>query len=110
MPTQKCSATQVISWLLSGLMFSGCAASKDSPSSSYDMAEYRKMIDEQKGIQSRLDEAVPSAPEMTTDEHEQAGDMEAQRRNFTIAGLHYDKTLKADPSRTPVRLKLGGIF
>jgi Flp pilus assembly protein TadD len=47
---------------------------------------------------------------MTTEEHERAGEMDAQRRNYTMAGLHYSKALKADSTRNTVRLKLGQIF
>jgi lipopolysaccharide biosynthesis regulator YciM len=47
---------------------------------------------------------------MTAEEHERAGDMDRQRSNLPLAGVHYSKALKADPTRNSVRLKLGQIF
>lgn len=88
----------------------GCWGSKDQATSSFDMAEYRKMIDEQKKQQQHLAEATPSTPEMTAEEHERKGDQDAQTRNYPLASLHYDKALKADPARNSVRLKLGQVF
>jgi hypothetical protein len=73
------------------------------------MSEYRQAMDRQKGEQGSLENPTPSAPEMTAEEHERAGDMDAQRRNFPLAGVHYSKALKADPPAT-VQLKLGQIF
>lgn len=88
----------------------GCWAAKDQATSSFDMAEYRKMIDEQKKQQERIAEATSSAPELTAEEHERKGDLDAQARNYPLASLHYDKALKADPTRNSVRLKLGQMF
>jgi Flp pilus assembly protein TadD len=88
----------------------GCWGAKDQTTSSFDMAEYRKMMDEQKKQQERLAEATPATPEMTAEEHERKGDIDAQTRNYPLASLHYDKALKADPSRNSVRLKLGQMF
>jgi predicted Zn-dependent protease len=102
-------------WFMTGLLMgmsllSGCTGSKDAASSSFDMSEYRKMMDRQKGAEGSFEDPAPSAPDMTAEEHERAGDVEAHRRSFTMAGLHYDKALKADSSRNSVRLKLGQIF
>ena len=88
----------------------GCWGTKDQSTSSFDMAEYRKMMDEQKKQQERLAEATPSTPEMTAEEHERKGDLDAQARNYPLAGLHYDKVLKSDPFRNSVRLKLGQVL
>ncbi|MDF0675608.1 MAG: tetratricopeptide repeat protein [Nitrospira sp.] len=88
----------------------GCSGTKDQLASSFDMAEYRKMMEEQKNQQERLAEASPSTPEMTVEEHERRGDLDAQARNYPVASLHYDKALKADPTRNSVRLKLGQMF
>jgi Flp pilus assembly protein TadD len=88
----------------------GCWGAKDQLTSSFDMAEYRKMMEEQKKQQERLEEATPSTPEMTAEEHERKGDLDAQTRNYPLASLHYDKALKTDPSRNSVRLKLGQTF
>ena len=88
----------------------GCAGSKDSAPDSFDMSEYRKMLERQKNEQAARDEAEPKAPEMTAEEHERAGDADVQRRNFPLAGLHYSKALKADSTRNSARLKLGQIF
>src|SRR5690349_6690166 len=85
----------------------GCWGSKDQATSSLDMAEYRKMIDEQKKLQEHLAEATSSIPELTAEEHERKGDLDAQTRNYPLASLHYDKAVKADPTRNSVRLKLG---
>jgi len=88
----------------------GCGGTKDQLTSSLDMAEYRKMMEEQKKQQERLTEATSSTPEMTVEEHERRGDLDAQARNYLLASLHYDKALKADPTRNSVRLKLGQMF
>jgi len=88
----------------------GCWGSKDQAASSADLAEYRKMMDEQKHQQERLEAATSSTPELTAEEHERKGDLDAQARNYPLASLHYDKALKADPTRNPVRLKLGQVF
>lgn len=88
----------------------GCWGSKDQATSSFDMAEYRKMIDEQKKQQEHLAEATSSTPELTAEEYERKGDLDAQTRNYPLASLHYDKALKADPTRNAVRLKLGQVF
>jgi tetratricopeptide (TPR) repeat protein len=74
------------------------------------MSEYRQMMERQKGEQGSFEDPAPSVPEMTVEEHEHAGDMDAQRRNFSLAGVHYGKALKADPTRNRVRFKLGQIF
>lgn len=88
----------------------GCASSKDSTPPSFDMSEYRKVMERQKGEQGSFEEPASSTPEMTAEEHERAGDMDAQQHNFPLAGVHYSKALKADPTRNSVRLKLGQIF
>ncbi len=88
----------------------GCAGSKDSSPPSLDMSEYRKVMERQKGEQGSSEEPASSTPEMTAEEHERTGDMDAQRHNFPLAGVHYSKALKMDPTRNTVRLKLGKIF
>ncbi len=96
--------------VLGACLVAGCAGSKDPASPSFDMSEYRKMMEQQKGAQGDVEEPAPSAPEMTAEEQERAGDADAQRRNFTLAGLHYSKALKAEPTRNSARLKLGQLF
>ncbi|MBX3303482.1 MAG: tetratricopeptide repeat protein [Nitrospira sp.] len=95
---------------LGAISFTGCWGAKDQATSSFDMAEYRKMVDEQKKQQERLAEATSSIPELTAEEHERKGDLDAQSRNYPLASLHYDKALKADPARNSARLKLGQTF
>lgn len=96
--------------LLGICVASGCAESKDPSSPSFDMTEYRKVMEAQKDRQGSLEDPTPAVPEMTAEEHERAGDTDAQRRNFPLAGVHYGKALKADPTRNSVRLKLGQIL
>jgi len=111
MPIQPFHGTQFVAGLLiGGFLLTGCAGSKDSTSPSFDMSEYRQMMERQKGAQGSFEDPTPSAPEMTAVEHERTGDMDAQRRNFPLAGVHYGKALNADPTRNSVRLKLGQIF
>jgi tetratricopeptide (TPR) repeat protein len=111
MPIQSSYGTQVAASLfIGGFLLAGCAGSKDSTPSSFDISEYRQMMERQKGAQGSFEDPTPSAPEMTAEEHERAGDMDAQRSNFPLAGFHYSKALKADPTRNSVRLKLGQIF
>ena len=111
MITWKQSRFQLRVGLLVGTcVVTGCAGSKDSTPSSFDMSEYRQMMERQKGSEGSLEDPTPSVPEMTADEHERAGDMDAQRRNFPLAGVHYSKALNTDPTRHTVRLKLGQIF
>ena len=66
----------------------GCSGTKDAQTSSLDMAEYRKMMEEQKKQQEHLAEATSSTPEMTVEEHERRGDLDAQNRNYPLASLH----------------------
>lgn len=87
-----------------------CWGAKDQATSSFDMAEYRKMMEEQRKQQERLAEATVATPELSAEEHERKGDFDAQARNYPLASLHYDKALKADPTRNSVRLKLGQTF
>ena len=97
--------------LLGWAILGGCAQSKDSSSSSsFDMADYRKFMERQKQEQAVLESSDSKAPEMTPDEHERAGDAEAKRRNFPLAGLHYTKALNAEPARNTIRLKLGQMM
>ncbi|HLZ32925.1 MAG TPA: tetratricopeptide repeat protein [Nitrospira sp.] len=111
MPIQPSLRLPFIAGLLvGGSMLVGCTSSKDPASPSFDMSEYRKVMEAQKGQQGSLDDPAPSASEMTAEEHERAGDTDAQRQNFPLAGVHYGKALKADPTRNSVRLKLGQIF
>jgi tetratricopeptide (TPR) repeat protein len=111
MPIQPSHGTQLAAGLfIGGFLLAGCAGSKDSTPSSFDMSEYRQMMERQKGGQGSPEDPTPSAPEMTAVEHERAGDTDAQRRNFPLAGVHYSKALKADPTSNSVRLKLGQIF
>lgn len=86
-----------------------CAESKDA-SSKFDMSDYRKIMERQKNAQAAIESAESSAPKLTPDEHERAGDDEAKRRNFPMAGLHYTKALNADPARNGIRLKLGQMM
>ncbi|HSF67877.1 MAG TPA: tetratricopeptide repeat protein [Nitrospiraceae bacterium] len=111
MPTQLV-VTQglIVGLLVGGAMLTGCAGSKDSTSPSFDMSEYQKVMERQKGEQASFEEPASSTPEMTAEEHERTGDMNAQRRNFPLASVHYSKGLKADPARNSVRLKLGQVF
>ena len=95
----------ILGWAILG----GCAESKDS-TSSFDMAEYRKFMERQKHEQAALESTDTKTPEMSPDEHEQAGDAEAKRRNFPMAGLHYTKALTAEPARNNIRLKLGQMM
>jgi len=96
--------------LLEACIMISCADSKDATSSKFEMAEYRKMMERQKNEQAAMDSAEASAPKLTPEEQERAGDAEAQRGNFPMAGLHYTKALNADPTRNTVRLKLGQIM
>src|SRR5690349_12371519 len=109
--TLRLATKLVIMWTLvaaTEAILGGCAASKEEPvTSSLDMAEYRKMLERQRNQQAALEDTETKTPEMTPEEHERAGDEEAQRRNFSMAGLHYTKALNADPDRNTVRLKLG---
>jgi tetratricopeptide (TPR) repeat protein len=100
----------IIILLIGGSMLVGCAGSKDTTPSSFDMSEYRQMMEHQKGALGNFEDPTPSVPEMTAEEHERAGDMDTQRRNFPLAGVHYSKALNTDPTRNTVRLKLGQIF
>ena len=107
MPIQPSHGTQLAAGLfIGGFLLAGCAGSKDSTPSSFDMSEYRKVMEHQKGGQGSLEDPTASGPEMTAEEHERAGDMDAQRHNFPLAVIHYSKALKADPTRNSVRLKL----
>jgi Flp pilus assembly protein TadD len=99
-----------ISVLLGTCVMIGCADSKEATTSQFDMSEYRKMMERQKNEQAALESAETKAPDMTPEEHERAGDAEAQHRNFPLAGLHYTKALQADPTRNTVRLKLGQLM
>ena len=99
-----------IAVLLGGCVMASCADSKDATSSSFDMSEYRKVMERQKNEQGAINSAETSATKMAPEEQERAGDSEAQRRNFALAGLHYSKALQADPTRNSVRLKLGQIM
>jgi tetratricopeptide (TPR) repeat protein len=111
MSTLKQSFQLRVGLLVGVCVVTGCAGSKDSIPSSLDMSEYRQVMERQKGEgQGSLEDLTPSVPEMTAEEHERAGDMDAQRRNFPLAGVHYGKALKADPTRNSARLKLGQIF
>ena len=89
---------------------SGCSGTKDASVQGFDMAEYRKMIEQQKKQQEHLAEASTATTELTAEEYERKGDLDAQTRNYPLASLHYDKALKADPTRNAVRLKLGQMF
>src|SRR5688572_224611 len=95
------SASAVV--LLAVYAVSGCAGSKESPSPSFDMSEYRKVMERQKNEQAAEDNSETSVPEMTAEEHERAGDLDAQHRNLPLAGVHYSKALKADPTRNSAR-------
>jgi tetratricopeptide (TPR) repeat protein len=107
----KYSGIQIaIGFFVAGVVLAGCAGSKDSPSSSFNMDEYMQVLERQKAEQRDFDEPTPSAPEMSAEEHERAGDLDAQHRNYPLAAMHYGKALQADPSRNSVRLKLGQIF
>ncbi len=99
-----------IAALACAFVATSCADSKETINSSFDMSEYRKMMERQKNEQAALESAETTAPKLTPEEQERAGDAEAQRRNFPMAGLHYTKALNADPARNSVRLKLGQMM
>jgi Flp pilus assembly protein TadD len=96
--------------LLSAGIVMSCADSKDSMNSSFDMSEYRRMMERQKNEQAALESPETPSQKLTPEEEERIGDDEVQRRNFPMAGLHYTKALNADPDRNTVRLKLGQIM
>jgi Flp pilus assembly protein TadD len=96
--------------LIFGSLLAGCAGSKDPSPSPFDMSEYQKVLEIQKSQQATQDEQALPPREMTVEEHERAGDLDAQRRNYPLAGVHYSKALKADPARNSARLKLGQIL
>src|SRR5215472_10378975 len=100
----------IVGLFVGGAMLGGCAESKETTSSSFDMSEYRKMMERQKNEKTALETTESKVPQMTPEEQERAGDAEAQRRNFPLAGLHYTKSLNADPTRNSVRLKLGQMM
>ena len=80
MVTWKQSRFQLrVGLLVGACVVTGCAGSKDSTPSSFDMSEYRQMMERQKGGQGSFDEPTSSVPEMTAEEHERAGDMDAKR-------------------------------
>ncbi len=111
MPIQPPHGAQLVACVFIGtVLLVGCAGSKDSASQSFDMSEYRKLMESQKGAQAAPDDLEPSVLEMTPEEHERAGDTDTQRHNFSLAGFHYGKALNADPMRDSARLKLGQIF
>ena len=66
----------------------GCAESKDPTSPAFDMSEYRKVMERQKSELAAQENADAPVPEMTAEEHERAGDQDAARRNFPLAGVH----------------------
>src|SRR5688572_31882821 len=107
---KNCRSFWGIGVLLGICVITGCAGSKEATTSQFDMSEYRKMLERQKNEQAALESTEIKAPEMTPEEHERAGDAEAQRRNFPLAGLHYTKALNADPTRNSVRLKLAQLM
>ena len=110
MPIQQWFLKQIMAaFMLAGLV-AGCAGSKESTSSSFNMDEYRQVLERQKAGQTNLEDSEPSVPEMSAEEHERAGDLDAQHRNYPLAAVHYGKALQADPSRNSVRLRLGQIF
>ena len=92
------------------LAATSCSDSKETINSSFDMAGYRKMMERQANQQAAIENAESTAPKLTPEQEESAGDTEAQHRNFPMAGLHYTKALTADPNRNSVRLKLGQIM
>src|SRR5687767_5634446 len=99
-----------IAVLLGACVLTACADPKEATTSKFDMSEYRKVMERQKNEQAALESTETKAPEMTPEEHERAGDDEAQRRNLPLAGLHYTKALNADQTRNTVRLKLGQLM
>jgi Flp pilus assembly protein TadD len=109
-PMQSLRLLLSVGLIVGAFTLTGCGGTKDQLTSSLDMAEYRKMMEEQKKQQDYLAEATSSTPEMTVEEHERRGDLDAQNRNYPLASLHYDKALKADPARNSARLKLGQMF
>ncbi len=111
MITSRLSGFQFsVALLVGSCAVTGCVGSKDSTPQPFDMSEYRKMLESQKTDQAAQDNQERQVPEMTAEDHERAGDADMQRRNFPVAGVHYTKALKADPTRNSVRLKLGQIF
>ena len=93
-----------------GTLIGGCSASKEGTTASFDMSEYRKLMERQKGEQAAMETPEAPEPKLTVEEEERAGDMQAQRRNLPVAALHYTKVLSADPTKTSVRLKLGQLM
>jgi Flp pilus assembly protein TadD len=108
--SKNCRSFWGIGVLLGICVITGCADSKEATTSQFDMSEYRKLMERQKNEQAALENTETKTPEMTPEEHERAGDDEAQRRNLPLAGLHYTKALQADPTRNTVRLKLGQMM
>ncbi|MCD6052476.1 MAG: hypothetical protein K0Q55_3894, partial [Verrucomicrobia bacterium] len=78
---------QLQSVILLGLcVASGCAGAKEPNTTTLDMAEYQKVMDGQKGSHSGLEDSTSPSPEMTAEEHERQGDIDAQRHNYPLAG------------------------
>lgn len=100
----------IVGLLAQACVVTSCAGTKEPPTGLIDMTEYRKVVDQQKSEQAMTAGQDSSGQEMTPEEHEHAGDMDMQHRNYPLAGLHYDKALRGDPTRNGVRLKLGHLY
>jgi Flp pilus assembly protein TadD len=74
---------------------------------------YKKLLKRQIRKAEHTSSESPSSkelPEMTSLDHERAGDMNFAQRNFSKAFIHYEKSLRLDANNTGVHYKKGLLF
>ncbi len=86
-------------------LIAGCAPKE--PQVQFDAGLYKQILDRQKAGLAVEEDALTKLPEMSVAEYESLGDRYAQQGNWALSLLQYDNALKADPTQTRVRYKLG---
>jgi Flp pilus assembly protein TadD len=101
-------AIVLLSLWITGILIGGCSFGKSQQQDLFK--EYRKKLETQKAALASEEGKKTPAPELGAAEYERLGDLYLRQGNMDLAFLQYDKALRMDSSRTPIRYKLGRLF
>lgn len=98
-----------LSLLVALLPIGGCASPKKEVS--YTSGEYQHVLDRQKaGIAPSDDQISNASKDISAHELHRLGDLYLQQGNPSLAIVHYQKALDADPSLFRIHAKIGDMF
>jgi tetratricopeptide (TPR) repeat protein len=109
----KRSIKYLYPFILAGLatiILSGCAGDDYGKRTESAYSKILKQQIQKNEYTSSDTSILKELPEMTSVEHERAGDMNFAQRNFSKAYIQYEKSLRLDPNNNRINYKKGILF